>query len=140
MANRPIKQTCKFIYDFAVDGGSHSDSNQGLAGNGAGVITPADADITIPDNAIITDCITYVTTAMTSGGSATVAIGVGGAALVAATAFNDGVFDDEDVTHTVVADKTTAAGRPTITVATAALTAGVIEVIIEYYICSSLGA
>jgi hypothetical protein len=140
MANRPIKQTCKFIYDFAVDGGSHSASNQGLAGNGAGVITPADADITIPENAIITDCITYVTTAMTSGGSATVAIGVGGAALVAATAFNDGVFDDEDVTHTVVADKTTSAGRPTITVATAALTAGVIEVIIEYYICSSLGA
>lgn len=140
MANRPIKQTCKFIYDFAVDGGSHSASDQGLAGNGAGVITPADADITIPDNAIITDCITYVTTAMTSGGSATVAIGVGGAALVAATAFDNGVFDDEDVTHTVVADKTTSAGRPTITVATAALTAGVIEVIIEYYICSSLGA
>ena len=140
MASRPVKQSVKFVYDFAVDGGSHSASNQGLAGNGAGVITPADADITIPDNAIITDCITYVSTAMTSGGSATVAIGCGGAALVAATAFDNGVFDDEDVTHTVVADKTTSAARPTITVATAALTAGVIEVIIEYYICSSLGA
>jgi hypothetical protein len=140
MANRPTKQTCKFVYDFAVDGGSHSDSNQGLTGNGAGVITPADADITIPENAIITDCITYVTTAMTSGGSATVAIGCGGAALVAATAFDNGVFDDEDVTHTVVADKTTAAGRPTITVATAALTAGVVEVIIEYYQATTLGA
>ena len=140
MANRPTKQTCKFVYDFAVDGGSHSASNQGLTGNGAGVITPADADITIPENAIITDCITYVTTAMTSGGSATVAIGCGGAALVAATAFDNGVFDDEDVTHTVVADKTTAAGRPTITVATAALTAGVIEVIIEYYQATTLGA
>jgi|TARA_R110000744_G_scaffold316300_1_gene422969 hypothetical protein len=140
MANRPTKQTCKFVYDFAVDGGSHSASNQGLTGNGAGVITPADADITIPENAIITDCITYVTTAMTSGGSATVAIGCGGAALVAATAFDNGVFDDEDVTHTVVADKTTAAGRPTITVATAALTAGVVEVIIEYYQATTLGA
>ena len=140
MANRPKKQTCKFKYDFAVDGGSHSASNQGLTGNGAGVITPADADITIPENAIITDCITYVTTAMTSGGSATVAIGCGGAALVAATAFDNGVFDDEDVTHTVVADKTTAAGRPTITVATAALTAGVVEVIIEYYQATTLGA
>jgi hypothetical protein len=140
MASNPKKLTYKFKYDFAVDGGSHSASNQGLAGNGAGVITPADADITIPDNAIITDCITYVSTAMTSGGSATVAIGVGGAALVAATAFNDGVFDDEDVTHTVVADKTTSAGRPTITVATAALTAGVIEVIFEYYLVSELGA
>ena len=140
MANRPTKQTCKFVYDFAVDGGSHSASNQGLAGNGAGIITPADADITIPENAIITDCITYVTTAMTSGGSATVAIGCGGAALVAATAFDNGVFDDEDVTHTVVADKTTAAGRPTITVATAALTAGVVEVIIEYYQATTLGA
>lgn len=140
MANSPIKQTCKFVYDFAVDGGSHSASDQGLAGNGAGVITPADADITIPENAIITDCITYVSTAMTSGGSATVAIGCGGAALVAATAFDNGVFDDEDVTHTVVADKTTSAARPTITVATAALTAGVIEVIFEYYICTNLGA
>tara|TARA_R110002072_G_scaffold76935_1_gene180004 strand:- start:588 stop:1010 length:423 start_codon:yes stop_codon:yes gene_type:complete len=140
MANRPTKQTCKFVYDFAVDGGSHSASNQGLTGNGAGVITPADADITIPENAIITDCITYVTTAMTSGGSATVAIGCGGAALVAATAFDNGVFDDEDVTHTVVADKTTAAARPIITVATAALTAGVVEVIIEYYLATSLGA
>jgi len=140
MASRLVKQSVKFVYDFAVDGGSHSASNQGLTGNGAGVITPADADITIPENAIITDCITYVTTAMTSGGSATVAIGCGGAALVAATAFDNGVFDDEDVTHTVVADKTTAAGRPTITVATAALTAGVIEVIIEYYLGTSLGA
>ena len=140
MASRLVKQSVKFVYDFAVDGGSHSASNQGLAGNGAGVITPADADITIPDNAIITDCITYVSTAMTSGGSATVAIGCGGAALVAATTFDNGVFDDEDVTHTVVADKTTAAARPTITVATAALTAGVIEVIIEYYLGTSFGA
>jgi len=140
MANRPKKQTCKFVYDFAVDGGSHSASNQGLAGNGAGIITPADADITIPDNAIITDCITYVTTAMTSGGSATVAIGCGGAALVAATAFDNGVFDDEDVTHTVVADKTTSAARPIVTIAGAALTAGVIEVIVEYYQATTLGA
>tara|TARA_R110002012_G_scaffold6578_2_gene31292 strand:+ start:266 stop:688 length:423 start_codon:yes stop_codon:yes gene_type:complete len=140
MASRPVKQSVKFVYDFAVDGGSHSASNQGLTGNGAGVITPADADITIPDNAIITDCITYVSTAMTSGGSATVAIGCGGAALVAATAFDNSAFDDEDVTHTVVADKTTSAARPTITVATAALTAGVIEVIIEYYLGTSLGA
>ena len=140
MANRPVKQSVKFVYDFAVDGGSHSASNQGLAGNGAGIITPADADITIPENAIITDCITYVTTAMTSGGSATVAIGCGGAALVAATAFDNGAFDDEDVTHTVVADKTTAAARPIVTVATAALTAGVFEVIVEYYLGTSLGA
>ena len=140
MASRLVKQSVKFVYDFAVDGGSHSASNQGLAGNGAGVITPADADITIPENAIITDCITYVSTAMTSGGSATVAIGCGGAALVAATAFDNAAFDDEDVTHTVVADKTTSAARPTITVATAALTAGVIEVIIEYYLGTSLGA
>ena len=140
MASRPVKQSVKFVYDFAVDRGSHSASNQGLTGNGAGVITPADADITIPDNAIITDCITYVSTAMTSGGSATVAIGCGGAALVAATAFDNGVFDDEDITHTVVADKTTSAARPTVTVATAALTAGVIEVIIEYYQATTLGA
>ena len=140
MAFNPVKQVVKFKYDFAVDGGSHSASNQGLTGNGAGIITPADADITIPEDAIITDCITYISTAMTSDGSATVAIGCGGAALVAATAFDNGAFDDEDVIHNVVADKTTAAGRPTITVATAALTAGVVEVIIEYYQATTLGA
>jgi hypothetical protein len=140
MASNPKKLTYKFKYDFAVDGGSHSASNQGLAGNGAGVITPADADITIPDNAIITDCITYVSTAMTSGGSADVGIDVGGATLVAAKDFDHADFTDEDVIHTVISDKTTAAGRPTITVSTASLTAGVIEVIFEYYLVSELGA
>lgn len=140
MANRPKKQTCKFKYDFAVDGGSHSEENQGLAGNGAGIITPADADITIPDNAIITDMITYVSTAMTSNGDATVAIACGGATLATALAFNHANYSDEDVIHTVIADKTTSARRPTITVAVAALTAGVIEVIIEYYQATTLGA
>ena len=140
MANRPKKQTCKFVYDFAVDGGSHSASNQGLTGNGAGVITPADADITIPENAIITDMITYVSSAMTSDGSATIAIGVGGAALAAAVAFDHANYTDEDVIHTVIADKTTSAARPIVTIATAALTAGVIEVIIEYYQATTLGA
>ena len=140
MANRPKKQTCKFVYDFAVDGGSHSAEDQGLAGNGAGIITPADADITIPENAIITDMITYVSTAMTSSGSATVAIGVGGAALAVAAAFDHANYTDEDVIHTVIADKTTSAARPIVTIATAALTAGVIEVIIEYYQATTLGA
>ena len=128
MANSPTKQTCKFVYDFAVDGGAVS------------AITPADADIIIPADAIITDMITYVSTAMTSSGSATIAIGVGGAALAAALAFDHANYSDEDVIHTVIADKTTSAGAPTITVGTAALTAGVVEVIIEYYQATTLGA
>ena len=128
MANSPTKQTCKFVYDFAVDGGAVS------------AITPADADIIIPADAIITDMITYVSTALTSDGSATIAIGVGGAALAAALAFDHANYSDEDVIHTVIADKTTAAAAPTITVGTAALTAGVVEVIIEYYQATTLGA
>ena len=101
-------------------------------GLGTGAQTLATTSI-IPKGAIVTRCIVVAQTAATSDGSATLQVTVG-------AAFDNGVFDDEDVTHTVVADKTTAAGRPTITVATAALTAGVVEVIIEYYQATTLGA
>jgi len=120
MAN-PNLITAKAVYDFAVDGGATT------------AITPA-INATIPANAVIVRCYQVTTTAMTSGGSATIALSVGGVTLKAATAFNDGAFDDEDVTEHAVLDKTTSAGSIVCTVATAALTAGKFEVYVEYYI------
>ena len=107
-------------YDFAVDAGAVS------------TIVPANSAI-IPDNAIIVRCYSVVTTAMTSGGSATLALTTGGVTLKAATAFDNGAFDDEDVTEHTVVDKTTSSTGIQFVIATAALTAGVVDVYVQYY-------
>ena len=110
-------------YDFAVDTGA------------AGTIVPDNSAI-IPDNAIIVRCYSVVTTAMTSGGSATLALTTGGVTLKAATAFDNGAFDDEDVTEHTVVDKTTSSTGIQFVIATADLTAGVVECFVEYYTSS----
>ena len=120
MAN-PKLMTAHAKYDFAVDGG------------GTGTIVPSNSAI-IPDNAVIVRCYSLVTTAMTSGGSATLALTAGGVTLKAATAFDNGAFDDEDVTEHTVTDKTTSSTGIQFVIATADLTAGVVEVYVEYYL------
>ena len=122
MAN-PRLMTAHAKYDFAVDGGA------------ASTIVPANSAI-IPDNAVIVRCYSVVTTAMTSGGSATLALTAGGVTLKAATAFDNGAFDDEDVTEHTITDKTTSSTGIQFVIATAALTAGVVEVYVEYYLLS----
>ena len=122
MAN-PRLMTAHAKYDFAVDGGAVS------------TIVPANSAI-IPDNAVIVRCYSVVTTAMTSGGSATLALTAGGVTLKAATAFDNGAFDDEDVTEHTITDKTTSSTGIQFVIATAALTAGVVEVYVEYYLLS----
>ena len=122
MAN-PKLMTAHARYDFAVDGGAVS------------TIVPSNSAI-IPDNAVIVRCYSVVTTAMTSGGSATLAITCGGVTCKAATAFDNGAFDDEDVTEHTVTDKTTSSTGIQFVIATAALTAGVVEVYVEYYLLS----
>ena len=117
----PKLMTAHARYDFSVDGGAQS------------TIVPANSAI-IPDNAVIVRCYSVVTTAMTSGGSATLALTTGGVTLKAATAFDNGAFDDEDVTEHTVVDKTTSSTGIQFVIATAALTAGVVEVFVEYYI------
>ena len=119
----PKLMTAHAKYDFAVDGGA------------ASTIVPANSAI-IPDNAVIVRCYSVVTTAMTSGGSATLALTTGGVTLKAATAFDNGAFDDEDVTEHTVVDKTTSSTGIQFVIATAALTAGVVEVFVEYYTSS----
>ena len=120
MAN-PKLTTAHARYDFAVDGGAIS------------TIVPSNSAI-IPDNAVIVRCYSVVTTAMASGGSATLALSAGGVTLKAATAFDNGAFDDEDVTEHAVTDKTTSGTGIQFTIATATLTAGVVDVYVEYYL------
>lgn len=116
-------------YSFATDGGAVS------------TITPgATVNTVIPDNAILTGGTWNSTTAVTSDGSATVAIGVsaGGATntILAATGKATFTLDAIGTTTTTFASpaKMTAAGSITFTIATAALTAGVIEVFIHYWV------
>tara|TARA_Y100000361_G_scaffold144097_1_gene151838 strand:- start:360 stop:737 length:378 start_codon:yes stop_codon:yes gene_type:complete len=120
MAN-PRLVTAHAKYDFAVDGGD------------TGTIVPANSAI-IPDNAVITNAYHVTTTALTSGGSATLALTAGGVTLNAAVAFDNADYSDEAVILNEVNDKTTSSTGIQFVIATAALTAGVVDVFVEYYL------
>ena len=107
-------------YDFAVDGGA------------ASTIVPDNSAI-IPDNAVITNVYHSTTTALTSGGSATLALTTGGVTLNAAVAFDNADYADESVIVNAVNDKTTSSTGIQFVIATAALTAGVVDVYVQYY-------
>ena len=108
----------KATYSFATDGGAVS------------TITPA-VNALVPKNAIITQAWTDARTSMTSGGSATVALACGGVTIKSATAFDNAAYVGID-NHITSGAKTSAAGYITFTVATAALTAGVVDIYVEY--------
>jgi hypothetical protein len=120
-------------YSFATDGGLVS------------TITPgATANTTIPANAILVGGVVNVTTAVTSSGSATVAIGCAGTGgstttLLAATAKTSLTLNAVLATVTTFAapKKLTGAGGITFTIGTAALTAGVIEVWVLYFVAAA---
>lgn len=116
-------------YSFAVDGGG-----------APGLITPA-SNVTIPVNAIITNCIIDVTTAVTASGSATISVGTSAgssaASLLAATA--KASFTPAGFVQAIPVPQTastwvklTAAGQITLTSAVGAITAGVIEIYVFY--------
>lgn len=117
-------------YDFSVDGGAQ------------GTITPSNGD-TIPDNAILVGATINSTSAVTSDGSATVAIGTSaGSSTTAikgatgkASYSADAVLNGVPVFATPV--KLTAAGQPTFTIGTADLTAGVIELWVYYVVAAA---
>lgn len=113
-------------YDFAVDGGAVGDIDLTY-------------DAQIPANAIVIGGLIEVDTALTSGGSATVALKVEGAAdILAATAFGSAPWSSTGrksvipVFTGVTSVKTTAARKIQATIATAALTAGVFDVVLFY--------
>lgn len=118
-------------YDFAVDGGA------------VGLITPATNAI-IPDNAIIIGGIANPTTALV-GTSSTIAIGTsaGSAANALKTATAEATYSIDAILPLVPvftagsAVKLTAAGSITITVAVAALTAGVMEITVFYFVANA---
>jgi hypothetical protein len=120
-------QTAKATYDFAVDGGA------------VGTITLKNSPV-IPAGAIILGGIEHGITLPTSGGAATIAIGFGSGAqsalLKAATAIASYVagVPRELIPKWTSATifKVTTEGKITITVATAALTAGKFDIHIVY--------
>lgn len=92
---------------------------------------------TVPDGAVILDAVLLVDTAVTSGGAGTVALAVGGVTLDAAVAVSGAPYSSTgakriDHTRAAVPLVTTSEGSITATVATAALTAGVFRVVVEY--------
>jgi nitrate reductase gamma subunit len=112
-------KTIKATYDFAKQGGAISAIALGAQ---------------IPTGAWITRAYIKKVTAITSGGSATIALAIGGVALLAATAFDNAVFTAAVATSTVTPALTTTATGITATVAVAALTAGSFDVIVEYVV------
>lgn len=126
---RLTKKTLVATYDFAVLGGAVSTVNlKGIYGS----------NVVIPKGAIVTSCIIDVITALTSGGLATVALGTGQAGndLKAALAFDSytALVAGVPVGSAATSIKMTADRTMTATIATAALTAGKINVLVEYYV------
>jgi len=124
------QRICHAQYNFANDGGA------------TGAITPKN-NCTLPANAVITNVATNATTSVTSGGSATIAAGTtaGSSATSFFTASGKANFASGDFVQGVpVPDtastwvKLSAAGQVQITVGTAALTAGVVEFYVFYYV------
>jgi hypothetical protein len=113
-------------YDFAVDGGAVGDIE--LSAN-------------LPANAVVIGGFLEVDTVPTSGGSATVAVKIEGAGDIVAAAAISGAPWSSTGRKDIVPDftgsamvKTTTTRKVTATVATAALTAGVFDVVLFYVV------
>ncbi len=119
-------QTARARYDFAVDGGAVGDIDLTAAG-------------ALPANAVVITGFIEVDTVPTSGGSATIALKTEGAAdLLAATAISGAPWSTTGRKSVIpvgtgaTSVKTTAARKIQATVAVAALTAGVFDVVLGY--------
>lgn len=120
----------KAVYNFAKDGGV------------TGLITPAQT-VLLPKNAVIVGGTINSTAAVTSLGSATLSVGTSAgssaSALLAATAkaslSANALINAVPVFATPV--KLTAKGYVTVTVGAADLTAGVVEILLYYYVAAA---
>lgn len=110
-------KTSKATYDFSKQGGA---------------ISAITLPIQVPTGAFISRVFIKPLTAATSGGSATIALDLGGVALKAATAFNNAAFTASNIIYSTGAVTTTAASL-TATIAVAALTAGKYDIVVEYF-------
>lgn len=122
--SRGGRKTAVGLYSFATDGGAVGDIT--LRGD------------SIPSGAVILDAYIKVGTVLTSGGAATVAIKTEGAADInAADAISGAPWSTTgtkraDFTATTAPITTTAARSIVASVGTAALTAGVFTVVVEF--------
>lgn len=118
-------QVLRLVYNFAVSGGAVSNIN--LVG------LDNDADAYLPQGALVVGADMVVATECTSGGSATIALGVNSAgdviAAEAVASFTAGAIISLDTKV-----KASANVKPFISIADAALTAGKINVYIQYII------
>jgi hypothetical protein len=135
--------TCHARYSFAVDGGAASTITLGAASGGIGC--------TIPKNAVIYRGIAYVTTTFAGNTGDNLSIGLsagagGTAALLAAVARSSltaGTFYDliplqgSSSTTNSSYIHMSAAGSVTVTISTAAATAGIMDVDLFYYVLQS---
>lgn len=120
----------RVLYSFANDGGAVS------------TIQPK-VNVKLPKGAVIYGVTINSTTAVTSGGAATIAIGTSAGSsttsLLGATGFAS--FSANALINGVATFaapvKLSAEGFVTLTVATAALTAGVIEVTVHFYVAAA---
>lgn len=122
----------KVTYDFTVNGGLVSTIN----------LSALSAQI--PNNAIVRQCWINTLVAPTSGGSATIALGLNTTVdLLAATAYTSFVTSGNamlagiPINTAATMVKATAARRITLTIGTAALTAGKIDVYCDYELIPS---
>lgn len=122
--SRGEPKTSRAVYDHAVDGGAVGDIT--LRGD------------SIPSGAIVIDALLHVDTAVTSGGAATLAIKVEGAAdintadVVSGAPWSTTGAKRADFTATTAPIKTTAARSIVATVGVATLTAGKFSVVLTY--------
>lgn len=124
-----VKLAMAATYDFATQGGA------------VGTINLKDstgATAILPKGALLLDSYIDVLTAPTSGGAATIAVNSGQSAgdikAAAAIAGYTGIVAGLQQGASVNAVKATADGVVSITIATAALTAGKMNVLLEYFV------
>lgn len=123
--------TQEYVYDFAKHGGA------------VGAIVLTNPKNVLPLGSYVTSVHYHVITAMTSGGSATVAIGdaAGAAKYLAATAYNDAAYALNNIAAAAIGVPNlilTTEGTFQITIATAALTAGKIRFVVSGYVPKAL--
>jgi hypothetical protein len=116
------RKSVSFLYDFAVNGGAVGSINMGVF---------------IPANAVIYGGYILCQTALTSGGSATISVGYSSAATILAsniayTTFNSGGVVSIGVDLSANPKFLDTARQLTITIGTAALTAGSLTYFCEY--------
>lgn len=123
------QQGClRATYDFSVLGGAVGTVN---------LLDPSGNAATLPDKAIVTQVYIDEVTNVTSGGSATIAIGLNTTTdLIGATAIASftGIIAGTPTGTAATMVKATAARTITATIGTAAVTAGKLEVFIEYVV------